>query len=142
MNNNNKIIRGIMSIAALLCMALAVSAGCNQLVVSGPESGYQMTNWNFAYQHDNQTDMICGNAPYEIVGTPESMNVQITVTEVVTLEITANVTYTDMMNRTYQRTFVGGVHQYYPGYHVVYLSSEYNYQVGTYDVDEVKATKI
>ena len=132
----------MISITALVCMALIVSAGCNQLVVSGPESGYQITDWNFMYQHGNETDMICGNAPYAIVGTPAAMNAQMTVTEAVTLQITANVTYTDMVNNTYQRTFDGGTSTYYPGYYPVDLSSEYNYQVGTYDVIEVKATKI
>ena len=132
----------IYSILALSCMALIVSGGCNQLIVSSPESGFAITDWNFMYQHGNETDMICGNAPYNIVGTPEGMNVQMTVTEVVTLEITANVTYTDMVNNTYQRTFTAGNHQYYPGYHSVDLSSEYNYQVGTYDVIDVTARRI
>ncbi len=142
MNQKIGIVKMMMSIVAIMCTALIISEGCNQLVESGPESDYQITDWNFMYQHDNQTDMICGNAPYAIVGTPEGMNVQLTVTELTTLEITANVTYTDMVNRTYQRTFVGGIHQYYPGYYSVNLDSENNYQVGTYDVIEVKATKI
>ncbi len=131
-----------MSIAALMCMALIVSAGCNQLVVSSPESGFAITDWNFMYQHGNETDMICGAAPYEIVGTPEGMNVQLTVTEVVTLEITANVTYSDMVGRNYTRTFKAPASIYYPGYHSVDLSSEYNYQVGTYDVIDVTARRI
>lgn len=132
----------MISITALVCMALIVSAGCNQLIVAGPESGYQITDWNFMYQHGNETDMICGNAPYAIVGTPAAMNAQMTVTEAVTLQITANVTYTDMVGNNYTRTFTSGTHSYYPGYHSVDLSSEYNYQVGTYDVIDVTARRI
>jgi hypothetical protein len=132
----------IMGFMGMLCTALIVSAGCNQLVVQAPAEGYQITDWNFMYQHGNETSMICGNAPYGIVGTPATMNAQLTVTEQVSLQITANVTYTDMVNRSYHRSFTSGIKQYYPGYHTVDLRSESNYQVGTYDVIDVTARKV
>lgn len=131
-----------MSLIMLACMALAVSAGCNQLTVSAPDAGFAITDWNFMYQHGNETDMICGNAPYAIVGTPEGINVQLTVTEQSYLVVSANVTYTDMVGRNYTRMFIAPAQTYYPGYYSVDLVSEYNYQVGTYDVVQVKAIKV
>ncbi len=133
---------GIISVLALVCMAMVGSAGCNHLTISAPPDGYSLTDWSFMYQvNENETNMICGNAPNGIIGTPEGMFVQMTVTNITTLSITANVTYTDVVGRNYTRIFRSPVQVYYPGYYGVDLVSEYsyNYQVGEYNVVEVQA---
>ncbi len=115
---------GIISVLALVCMAMVGSAGCNHLTISAPPDGYSLTDWSFMYQvNENETNMICGNAPNGIIGTPEGMFVQMTVTNITTLSITANVTYTDVVGRNYTRIFRSPVQVYYPGYYGVDLFS-------------------
>lgn len=130
-----------MGLIAFVCAALIVSASqCGQLVILPPPGEFQITQWDFEYTHGNASEKICGVVPNTIAGTPLGMWAELSVQgEPVTLKITAKVNFTDSNGNTYPITMSKSNQTYYAGNFSVHLVSEYNYQVGKYDVLEVTA---